>query len=32
VLMGSAAVFLALWWAIHIRRDRRSRRTEVAAA
>ena len=32
VLMGGAAVFLALWWAIHIRRARRARRAEVAVA
>jgi hypothetical protein len=35
VLMGGAAVFLALWWAIHIRRSRRARRArraEVAVA
>jgi hypothetical protein len=32
VLIGSAAVFLALWWAIHIRRARRARRSEVAVA
>jgi len=32
VLMGGAAVFLALWWAIHIRRARRVRRVQAAAA
>ena len=32
VLMGGAAVFLALWWAVHIRRSRRARRAEVAVA
>jgi len=32
VLMGGAAVFLALWWAISIRRARRARRAEVAVA
>jgi hypothetical protein len=32
VLIGGAAVFLALWWAIHIRRARRARRAEVAVA
>lgn len=32
VLMGAAAVFLALWWAIHIRRARRERRAEVTVS
>jgi Family of unknown function (DUF6049) len=32
VLIAGAAVFLALWWALHIRRARRARRAEVAVA
>ncbi len=32
VLIGGAAVFLALWWAVHIRRARRTRRAGVAVA
>jgi hypothetical protein len=32
ILIGGAALFLALWWAVHIRRARRARRAEISVA